>query len=173
MSPIIVSQTQMAQYTFVYDRLYVTKSILHSFLQGSTVYINLECSFPVRTNSTSTLLHGDSRYRLQYSRYIDSHGITSYPFSWTLGFLRELLRLWSYGCISPLGFIHQSYSTLTVSRHIIVYPSGYSKSISGRCYSSVMMITLLTFNLLMSKFLPYPAPRICTIPITSALAAIF
>lgn len=125
MSPIIVSpilMTQMAQYTFIYDRLYVTKSILCSFLYRSTVYIDLECSFPMRTNSTSTLLHGDSRYRLQ-NRWINMILIpTVLPaihFSWTLGFLRELLRLWSYGYISPLGFIYQSYSTLTVSRLIL------------------------------------------------------
>ena len=160
----------MAQYTFVYDRLYVTKSILHSFLYSYTgIWNALSQCVPIAPvlSFTEIVVTGFN------NRYIDSHGITSYPFLWTLGFLRELLRLWSYGCISPLGFIHQSYSTLTVSRHIIVYPSGYSKSIFGRCYSSVMMITLLTFNLLMSKFLPYPAPRICTIPMTSALAAIF
>ena len=35
-----------------------------------------ECSFQVRTNSTRTPLHGDSRYRLLYIIYTDSHGIT-------------------------------------------------------------------------------------------------
>ena len=58
---------------------------------------NLECYIESRTNRDSTPPQEDSRYTLHNISIMFRSDITSYPYIniWTLGFLRELLRLWS------------------------------------------------------------------------------
>lgn len=76
MSTVVISPSDWPNIGAIRTLSYSADYILPNYCNGSE-----ECSFQVRTNSTRTPLHGDSRYRLQYIIYTDSHGITKLSIS--------------------------------------------------------------------------------------------